>query len=250
MEMNCLEKHVAARIKEQYKDRIMTIGRCAHVTEEHNGRGPCQYRDQCARGCPFTGYFSSNGVTLPAAAKTGNMTLRPHSIVLEVLYDEGTQKAKGVRIMDAETKEVTEYFAKIIFLNASTLGTTFILLNSVSNRFPNGFGNDSDQVGRNLMDHHFGVGASGTYEGFEDKYVYGRRANGIYIPVSAISAAIRTAKTLCAVTVTRAALRAEGLLRSTVSARNSRKRIQKREPGACGSAHGASICHMKTIPYA
>lgn len=182
MEMNCLEKHVAARIKEKYKDRIMTIGRCAHVTEAHNGRGPCQYRDQCARGCPFTGYFSSNGVTLPAAAKTGNMTLRPHSIVLELLYDEATKKAKGVCIMDAETKEVTEYFAKIIFVNASTLGTTAILLNSVSNRFPNGFGNDSDQVGRNLMDHHFGVGAGGSFEGFEDQYTYGRRANGIYIP--------------------------------------------------------------------
>lgn len=182
MEMNCLEKHVAARIKEQYKDRIMTIGRCAHVTEAHNGRGPCQYRDLCARGCPFTGYFSSNGVTLPAAAKTGNLTLRPHAIVLEVLYDESSQKATGVRIMDAETKEVTEYYAKIIFLNASTLGTTFILLNSVSNRFPNGFGNDSDQVGRNLMDHHFGVGAGGTFDGFQDQYTYGRRANGIYIP--------------------------------------------------------------------
>ncbi|MGE7775315.1 GMC oxidoreductase [Chitinophaga sp. NPDC101104] len=182
MEMNCLEKHVAARIKAHYKDRIMTIGRCAHVTEAHNGRGPCQYRDLCARGCPFTGYFSSNGVTLPAAAKTGNLTLRPHSIVLEVMYDESTQKAKGVRIMDAETKEVIEYTAKIIFLNASTLGTTAILLNSVSNRFPNGFGNDSDQVGRNLMDHHFGVGAGGSFDGFQDQYTYGRRANGIYIP--------------------------------------------------------------------
>ncbi|WP_341836725.1 GMC family oxidoreductase [Chitinophaga pollutisoli] len=182
MEMNCLEKHVAARIKEKYTDRIMTIGRCAHVTEAHNGRGPCQYRDQCGRGCPFTGYFSSNGVTLPAAAKTGNLTLRPFSIVLEILYDEGTQKATGVRIMDAETKEVMEYHAKIVFINASTLGTTAILLNSVSNRFPNGFGNDSDQVGRNLMDHHFGVSAYGNFDGFEDQYVYGRRANGIYIP--------------------------------------------------------------------
>ena len=182
MEMNCLEKHVAARIKEKYKDRIMTIGRIAHVTTAHNGRGPCQYRDLCARGCPFTGYFSSNGVTLPAAQKTGNLTLRPYSIVQEVIYDENTQKAKGVRIMDAETKEVMEYFAKIIFINASTLGTTAILLNSVSNRFPTGLGNDSDQVGRNLMDHHYGVGAGGSFEGFQDQYMYGRRANGIYIP--------------------------------------------------------------------
>lgn len=182
MEMNCVEKHVAARIKEKYNDRILTIGRAAHLTKGLHDRGPCQYRNMCARGCPFTGYFSSNGATLPAAAKTGNMTLRPYSIVLDVIYDEKTQKAKGVRIMDAETKETMEYFAKIIFLNASTLGTAAILLNSVSNRFPTGLGNDSDQVGRNLMDHHFGVGAGGIMEGFEDKYFFGRRPNGIYIP--------------------------------------------------------------------
>ncbi len=182
MEMNALEKHVAARIREKYKDRIMTIGRAAHLTKGLHDRGPCQFRDLCARGCPFTGYFSSNGVTLPAAAKTGNLTLRPYSIVLEVIYDESTQKAKGVRIMDAETKQVMEYYAKIVFINASTLGTTAILLNSVSNRFPTGLGNDSDQVGRNLMDHHFGVGAGGSFDGLQDQYVYGRRANGIYIP--------------------------------------------------------------------
>ncbi|WP_198405671.1 GMC oxidoreductase [Chitinophaga caeni] len=182
MEMNCLEKHVAGRFKEVFNDRIMTIGRVAHATKAIDHR-KCQYRDLCARGCPFTGYFSSNGVTLPAAAKTGNMTLRPHSIVLEILYDDQTQKAKGVRIMDSETREVIEYFAKIIFLNASTLGTTFILLNSVSNRFQNGFGNDSEQVGHNLMDHHFGVGASGEFEGFEDQYYGpGRRPNGVYVP--------------------------------------------------------------------
>jgi choline dehydrogenase-like flavoprotein len=183
MEMNCLEKHVAARIKEKYNDRIITIGRVAHLTKGLKDRGPCQYRNLCARGCPFTGYFSSNGVTLPAAAATGNMTLRPDSIVLEVLYDKDKSKATGVRVMDSHTLEVIEYHAKIIFLNASTLGTSWIMLNSVSDRFPNGFGNDSGQVGHNLMDHHFGVGAGGDYEGFEDQYYSsGRRPNGIYIP--------------------------------------------------------------------
>jgi choline dehydrogenase-like flavoprotein len=183
MEMNCLEKHVAGRIKEQFKDRIMTIGRVAHVTEKHNDRGPCQFRNLCARGCPFTGYFSSNGVTLPAAAKTGNMTLRPDSVVLEVIYDEQKGKATGVKILDTHTMQTVEYYANIIFLNASTLGTASILLNSVSHRFPNGFGNDSEQVGHNLMDHHFGVGAGGEYDGFQDQYYSsGRRPNGIYIP--------------------------------------------------------------------
>jgi len=183
MEMNCLEKHVAGRIKEHFNDRIMTIGRVAHVTEKHNDRGPCQFRNLCARGCPFTGYFSSNGVTLPAAAKTGNMTLRPDSVVLEVIYDEQKGKATGVKILDTHTMQTIEYYANIIFLNASTLGTASILLNSVSHRFPNGFGNDSEQVGHNLMDHHFGVGAGGEYDGFQDQYYSsGRRPNGIYIP--------------------------------------------------------------------
>ncbi|SHN39162.1 GMC oxidoreductase [Chitinophaga sp. CF418] len=183
MEMNCLEKHVAGRIREQFNDRIMTIGRVAHVTEKHNDRGPCQFRNLCARGCPFTGYFSSNGVTLPAAAKTGNLTLRPDSIVLEVIYDEQKGKATGVKILDTHTMQTVEYYANIIFLNASTLGTASILLNSVSHRFPNGFGNDSEQVGHNLMDHHFGVGAGGEYDGFQDQYYSsGRRPNGIYIP--------------------------------------------------------------------
>ncbi|MFB6457329.1 GMC oxidoreductase [Chitinophaga sp. Hz27] len=183
MDMNCLEKDVAARIKQHFTDRIMTIGRVAHVTVKHHDRGPCQSRNLCARGCPFTGYFSSNGVTLPAAAATGNMTLRPDSIVLEVLYDKDTSKATGVRIMDAHTKQTIEYYAKIIFLNGSTLGTTSIMLNSVSDRFPNGFGNDSGQLGHNLMDHHFGVGAYGDTEDFQDQYYNaGRRPNGIYIP--------------------------------------------------------------------
>ena len=183
MEMNCLEKHVAERIKKEFTDgRRMIIGRVANHTQKIGDRGPCQYRNKCHEGCPFGGYFSSNAATLPAAYKTGNLTLRPFSIVLEVIYDKDSKKAKGVRILDAETHKTEEYFAKIIFLNASTLGTTSILLNSVSDAFPNGLGNSSGQVGHNLMDHHYGVGASGSFDGFEDQYIFGRRANGIYIP--------------------------------------------------------------------
>jgi choline dehydrogenase-like flavoprotein len=182
MEMNCVEKHVAARVSEKLKDRRIIIARTANLTQKHGDRGPCQYRNKCHEGCPFGGYFSSNAATLPAAMKTGNMTLRPFSIVLEMIYDKDTKKAKGVRIMDAETMKTEEYYARIIFLNASTLGTTHILLNSVSDAFPNGFGNTSEQVGHNLMDHHYGVGANGDIEGFDDKYFYGRRPNGIYIP--------------------------------------------------------------------
>ncbi len=183
MEMNCLEKHVAERINKSFADgRRMIIGRSANHTVKVGDRGPCQYRNKCHEGCPFGGYFSSNSATLPAAAKTGNLTLRPFSTVQEVIYDKDSKKAKGVRIIDTETMKTYEYYAKIIFLNASTLGTTHILLNSTSDAFPNGLGNSSDQVGRNLMDHHYGVGAYGDYDGFEDQYYYGRRANGIYIP--------------------------------------------------------------------
>src|SRR5690606_30116975 len=128
--------------------------RVANHTEGLEGRGPCQFRNLCARGCPFGGYFSSNSATLPAAQRTGNLTLRPFSIVTEVLYDKDTKKATGVRILDAETNETQEYYAKVIFLNASTLGTSWILLHSTSDAFPNGFGNTSEQVGHNLMDHH------------------------------------------------------------------------------------------------
>jgi choline dehydrogenase-like flavoprotein len=182
MEMNCVEKHVAARIKERFKERAMIIGRSANHTAKVGDRGPCQYRSKCQEGCPFGGYFSSNSATLPAAKKTGNLTLRPYSIVLEVIYDKDTKKAKGVRIMDSETLKTEEYYAKIVFLNASTLGTTFVLLNSVSDVFPNGLGNTSEQIGHNLMDHHYSVGANGDMEGFEDKYTFGRRPNGIYVP--------------------------------------------------------------------
>lgn len=182
MEMNCLEKHVAASLKQNFNDRTMIIGRSANHTRQVGDRGPCQYRNKCHQGCPFGGYFSSNSATLPAAKATGNLTLRPNSIVLDVLYDKDKKKATGVRILDAETMKTEEYYAKIVFLNASTLGTAQILLHSVSDVFPNGFGNSSEQVGHNLMDHHYGVGARGEFEGFADQYYYGRRPNGIYVP--------------------------------------------------------------------
>jgi choline dehydrogenase-like flavoprotein len=182
MELNCLEKHVKNRIEKEFKGRYLTIGRVAHLTEPINGRGKCQYRNRCARGCPFGAYFSSNAVTLPAADATGNLTLRPDSAVHSILYDDKTGKATGVRTIDTVTHETTEFFARIIFLNASTLGSTSILLNSTSARFPNGMGNDSGELGHNLMDHHYRTGARGSYEGFEDQYYKGRRPNGIYIP--------------------------------------------------------------------
>jgi choline dehydrogenase-like flavoprotein len=182
MELNCLEKHIAGRLREKFAERRLIIGRVANLTRGMKDRGPCQFRNMCDRGCPFSGYFSSNAATLPAARATGNLTLRSNAIVTEVIYDKATKRAKGVRILDAETMATEEYLARIIFLNASTIATTFILLHSVSDAFPNGLGNTSDQVGRNLMDHHYRVGAAGTYEGFTDQYMYGRRANGIYVP--------------------------------------------------------------------
>ena len=177
------ENLFAERINKGFADgRRMIIGRVANHTIKVGDRGPCQYRNKCHEGCPFGGYFSSNAATLPAAARTGNMTLRPFSIVQEVIYDKDTKKAKGVRIIDTETLKTEEYFAKIIFLNASTIASAAILLNSVSDAFPNGLGNSSEQVGHNLMDHHYGVGAYAESEDFAGQYFYGRRANGIYIP--------------------------------------------------------------------
>src|SRR5579859_3957770 len=182
MEMTCIETEFAQKIKEKYADRIVTMGRVANLTQGWKGRGPCQYRNLCTRGCPFSGYFSSNAATLPAAELTGNMTLLPDSIVVEILYDEQKRRASGVRVMNAHTKTITEYFARIIFLNASTIPTAAILLNSTSPAFPKGLGNSSEQVGHNLMDHFTGSGAQGEYEGFADQYYSGRRPAGIYIP--------------------------------------------------------------------
>lgn len=182
MEMNCIETHFSKKVKDHYSDRIVTIGRVANLTRGWNGRGPCQYRNLCDRGCPFGGYFSSNAATLPAAAITGNMTMLTNTIVIEVIYDDHVQKAKGVRVIDAITKEVREYYARIIFLNASTIATAAILLNSISKRFPLGLGNSSGQVGHNLMDHFLGTGMQGEFDGYEDQYYSGRRPVGIYIP--------------------------------------------------------------------
>jgi choline dehydrogenase-like flavoprotein len=182
MEMNCVEKHIKGRIEKEFSDRNMIIGRCAHLTQPHNGRGQCQNRNRCSRGCPYGAYFSSNAVTLPAANASGNLTIRPYSIVQSLIYDEAKEKITGVRIIDSETNEAIEYSSKIIFVNASTLSTTQILMNSKSSRFENGLGNDSGELGHNLMDHTYRVGAMGRVEGFDDKYYKGRRPNGIYIP--------------------------------------------------------------------
>ncbi len=182
MEMNCIETHFASQVRKHYTDRIVTIGRTANLTRGWNGRGPCMYRNLCSRGCPYGGYFSSNSATLPAAAATNNLTLCPDSIVIEVLYDEQTNRATGVRVMDAHTKEVTDYFAQIIFLNASTIATASILLQSTSRRFPNGLGNSSGQVGHNLMDHFMMGGAWGEHDDYDNMYYEGRRPASLYIP--------------------------------------------------------------------
>jgi choline dehydrogenase-like flavoprotein len=140
------------------------------------------YRDKCWYGCPFGGYFSTQSATLPAAMKTGNLTVRPWSIVTKILYDKDKKRATGVEILDAETMKTYQFFSKIVFLNASTLNSAWVLLNSATDVWPDGLGSSSGELGHNVMDHHLGVGAGGTVEGFDDKYYFGRRANGIYIP--------------------------------------------------------------------
>lgn len=186
MNLNCVEETLKEKIAEKFNDgRLLTIGRTAHITEGSKpglGRSTCQHRNRCSRGCPYGAYFSSNSSTLPAADATGNMTLRPNSIVHEVIYDQATQKAIGVKVIDAETKETHIYKAKVIFLCASAIASASILMQSKSERFPNGLGNDSGELGHNIMDHHFHVGATAKADGFEDKYTKGRRANGVYIP--------------------------------------------------------------------
>lgn len=181
-EMNSVEKAFKQKIENAYSNRKVIMGRTANLTQPVKGRGICQARDLCHRGCPYGAYFSTNASTMPAAYVTGNLTLRPHSLVNRVLYDEQKQKAIGVELIDTVTNAVTEFYAKIIFLNASTVATTAILLHSTSSRFPDGMGNGSGQLGRNLMDHHKGLSASASVEDFEDSYYYGRRPVSIYIP--------------------------------------------------------------------
>src|SRR3569833_3074981 len=183
MQMNIVEKDVAKRMMEHYKvQRAMIIGRTANITEPLQARTNCQYRNKCWLGCPFGAYFSTQSSTLPAATATCILTVRPWSIVTRILYDKDTKKAKGVEILDAQTMKTYEYYAKIVFLNASALNSAWILMNSATDIWPDGLGSSSGELGHSVMDHHLGVGAGGVIEGFEDKYYFGRRANGIYIP--------------------------------------------------------------------
>jgi len=182
MEMNAVEKHVEDGIEAAFPNRDMTIGRAAVLTQSHKGRQACHYCGPCARGCSVGAYFSSLSSTLPAARATGNLTLECDSIVHSVIYDPDTGKASGVRVIDRKTKEMREVKGRVVFLCASALGSTKILLNSTSARFPNGLANSSGTLGKYIMDHHFKVGASATFPGFEDTYYHGNRPNGIYIP--------------------------------------------------------------------
>lgn len=186
-EMNMAEKSLRQSIMKQHGDRHVIIGRCAHLTEPREvhlqqGRGQCQARNLCARGCPFGGYFSSNSSTLPWAAKTGNLTIRPDSVVHSIIYDDKKGKATGVRVVDAHSKQVTEYFANIIFVNASTLNTNLILLNSTSRRFPGGLGNDPGLLGKYIAFHNYRGTIRATIDGFEDSYFYGRRPCAVMMP--------------------------------------------------------------------
>jgi choline dehydrogenase-like flavoprotein len=178
-EMSCVEEEIKKKISENYPDRFMVHSRWAHLTKPNpihleQGRGQCQARDLCTRGCPYGGYFSSVSSTLPWAMKTGNLTMRPFSVVHSIIYDEKKGRASGVRIVDANTHEFVDYFARVIFVNAACLNTNLILLNSVSSRFPNGLGNDNGLLGKYMSFHNYRGSASGEYPGFEDKYTYGR----------------------------------------------------------------------------
>ncbi len=186
-EMTCVEKYFKEKVAERYKNRHVIIARCAHITKPQpihyqQGRAQCVNRSLCQRGCPYGGYFSSNASTLPWAAKSGKMTMRSNAVVHFIIYDEKKQKATGVRVFDSETKEMTEYFAKIIFVNAAAFNTNLILLNSTSNRFPNGLGNDNGLMGKYAAFHNYRASIRGEYEGFLDSTTEGVRPNSSYIP--------------------------------------------------------------------
>jgi choline dehydrogenase-like flavoprotein len=186
-EMNCVEQEMQAKIMKAYPGRHVVQGRCAHLTQPtelhlKQGRGQCQARSLCERGCPFGGYFSSNSSTIPWAMQTGNLTMQTNAVVHSIIYDEQLGKATGVRVIDAITKKTTEYFAKIIFVNAACLNTNLILLNSTSNRFPNGLGNDSGILGQYLAFHNYRGSVSASYDGPKDKYYYGRRPTQVMMP--------------------------------------------------------------------
>jgi choline dehydrogenase-like flavoprotein len=183
MELNCVEKDVAARLKDHYKgERHLFIGRVANITQPLPGRTNCQYRNKCWLGCPFGGYFSTQSSTLPAAVATGNLTLRPFSLVTKVLYDKDKKKATGVEVLDTQDNKTYEYKSKVVFLCASAFNSTWVLFNSATDIWPGGLGSSSGELGHNVMDHHFRVGAEGIAEGFDDKYYFGRRPTGFYIP--------------------------------------------------------------------
>jgi choline dehydrogenase-like flavoprotein len=183
MPLNCAEELARDRMRERFgRERLITIGRCAVLTQPHRGRDACRYCGPCHRGCRTLSYFSSNGVTLPAAARTGRLTLRPHSVVERLLYDHRQRRVTAVRVIDAQTHQIAEYRARVVFLCASALESTRLLLHSASDEFPSGLANSSGELGRNLMDHVMGGGASGVIPGLEDRREVGRRPTGVYIP--------------------------------------------------------------------
>jgi choline dehydrogenase-like flavoprotein len=187
IDLTCVEKYFKEQLQAKYKDRHLVVARCAHITDPQpihvqQGRAQCQHRTLCQRGCPFGGYFSSNSSTLPWAAKTGNLTMRPDSVVHSIIYDEAKGKAAGVLVIDANTKESIEFYAPIIFVNAAALNTNLILLNSKSNRFPNGLGNDNGLLGKFVAFHNYRARINAEYDGFPDMTTSGKRPTSGYIP--------------------------------------------------------------------
>jgi choline dehydrogenase-like flavoprotein len=182
MEMTCVEVDLKNALAKNFDDRMLTIGRSAVLTRVHKGRAACHYCGVCHRGCITSSYFSSLNSTLPAAQKTGRLTLRPYSVVHSLIFDSNARRVSGVRVIDAQSKSALEFKARIFFICGSTLESTRMLLNSATPEFPNGLANTSGELGHNLMDHHMGSGASGEMPGHEDKMPFGNRPNGIYIP--------------------------------------------------------------------